>query len=267
MDIPLDGKYQSFLDKNFTKNKSEKLIKLIKPIKTGDTIPKDTLVIMASGDSTLRLKILDKDTPNKGFSTPLILNNYAKEKGITPNYLHWFLSHDFIKQYLISFARGSVILRIPKSIINSLLIPFPTNQSKNHVRSDEIIITKPDNPLKKVIERFYDDYRLNIKNQRYTTAIILAGAITEAILYQLLLDQDIDKKLLEKENNLTLGKLINYVKLLKLDKTLGVPIDEISEVQKNRNSVIHIGLAIKRKSDLNDENIKCFNQIIKFFGI
>lgn len=266
MDTPLDSDYQSFLDKKFRKSKSEKLIKLIEPIKTGDTIPKDTLVIMASGDSTLRLKILDKDTPNKGFSTPLILNNYAIGKGLTPNYLHWFLSQPFIKQYLIKFATGSVILRIPKSDIYNLRVPFPTNQSKNHVLSDETVITKPDNPLKKVINRFYDDYCLNIKHQRYTTAIILAGAITEAILYQMLLDQEIDKKLLEKDHNLALGKLIDYVKLLKLDEKLGVPIDSIEDLRKKRN-LIHIRTAIKNEADINEEDIECFNQIIKFFGI
>jgi hypothetical protein len=38
---------------------------------------------MVSGDTQLQLKILEKDPPNKGFSTPLLLNDFAKSKNIT----------------------------------------------------------------------------------------------------------------------------------------------------------------------------------------
>jgi len=66
--------YQSFLDKKFSKNEKIPIAQLVEYIKTNRTIPKGTLVIMASGDAKLRLKILEKDTSNKGFSTPLKIN-------------------------------------------------------------------------------------------------------------------------------------------------------------------------------------------------
>ena len=75
-----DPVLNSFLDRKFKGNKTFKIDKLIEKIKTGENIPKGTLVIMASGDTQLRLKILEKETPNKGFSMPLILNEFAKSK-------------------------------------------------------------------------------------------------------------------------------------------------------------------------------------------
>src|SRR5881392_4425364 len=99
---------EKFLNNKFRGSKTFKLEKLIDKIKTGNNIPKGTLVIMASGDTQLRLKILDKDTPNKGFSVPLFINTFGKSKNITPNYLHWYLSLKDIRDYLSSFAVGTV---------------------------------------------------------------------------------------------------------------------------------------------------------------
>lgn len=66
--------YQIFPEKKFKNNPKHKLGQLIEAIKTNATIPSGTLVIMVSGDSQLRLKILEKNTVNKGSSTPLLLN-------------------------------------------------------------------------------------------------------------------------------------------------------------------------------------------------
>jgi len=255
----------SYLSKKFKGHKIQKIASLIDNLGRGKTIPKGTLVIMASGDARLRLKILDKDTPHKGFSTPLQLKPEASKKNITPNYLRWYLSQKEVAEELIKHATGSIILRVPKQIIESIPVPIPKKTEFSYEQGD-IALEKESDDFKSLISIFYDDFRLNVDNQRYRTSIILAGAICEIFLFQLLIDYGVEKKLLEGDNQLSLGKMVQYVKLLKIDKDFDVPINHIQEIRKIRNQAVHIG-ANKSKKNYSDTDIEPFNQIIKYFGI
>ena len=256
----------SFLEKKFRKNARPHLAKLIEPIKHGATIQAGTLVVMASGDRKLRLRILENDTPHKGFSEPLRLNSYAIENNITPNYLLWYLSLAPVRDYLLSHATGSVILRVPRKIIHTLPVPLPTRPTKIK-KVDEVIFQKTEDQFSKLVDSFYKDYLHNYSSGRFHTAIILAGAIVEIILYQLLLEQEVNPKILSEDRHLALGKMLDYIRLLKLDQNPDFPITHLVELQKKRNSAVHAGLLIKTQKEFSREDLECFDHIIKHFGI
>ena len=96
------SKYNSCLDKSFHSNKKIKLEKIIEPSKRGTTIPKGTLVLMPFVNGQLRIKILEKNTPDKGFSIPLKLIKKDEGLHLTADYLAWFLKHDFVKDRIFS---------------------------------------------------------------------------------------------------------------------------------------------------------------------
>lgn len=257
--------FNSFIGKRFQGHKIQKLASMIDYLKHGQIIPRGTLVIMASGSTHLQLKILEKDTPHKGFSMPLPIRDSALAKGITPNYLHWFLSQSEISSELMQHARGSVFLRIPKIIIDQIPVPIP-RKIQDWPSQANLILKKDTDEFKSLIAMFYEDFQLNVKHKRYRTAVILAGAICETMLFQLLIECGVEKNLLE-EDKLALGGLIKYVKLLKLDKELGIPLNHIQEIQKSRNKAVHIGASKLTNYVFSHNDVKAFDHIIKYFGI
>ncbi len=259
--------FNSFINKKFQHQRRPKLETLIKKVKIGEIIPEGTLVLKPFGASQLKVEISENDTANKNIFIPLILNDLAESENITPNYLHWFLSLDKTKEYLSSQALGTVFLSIPKPIIYSLPIPAPKHNFIEEEILGETVITKKNESFKKLFNQFYSDYDFNLKKGNYNTANILAGAITEAILYQTLLDNGFDKNLLQNDKNLGLGKLISYFKEFNLVKKIPVPMTHIEVVRKKRNSAIHISGAVKKDASSTKPDFNDFNKVISYFGI
>lgn len=266
MNVSPERNLTSFLDQKFRKNQRVILANLIDPIKHGSVIPAGTLVLMASGDRKLRLKILETNTPHKGFSEPMPLNDYAHEHWVTPNYLLWYLSQEQIREYLLSHATGTVFLRVPRKILHNLLIALPTRVVKPR-NVGEVVIARRDDPFSKLIDEFYKDFRLNFTSGRFRTATILAGAICEVILYQLLIDQGASPKMLSEDRSLALGKMLDYVRLLRLDQASDFPMTHLIDLQKKRNSAIHAGMLISRQRLFLAEDLAPFDHVIRYFGI
>jgi hypothetical protein len=256
----------SYLDSTFAKSKRLPLSALVLKIKSGIMLPAGSLVVIASGDRRLRLKILDKDTPHRGFSEPLLVNGFAAEHRVTPHYLLWYLSKDPVTEYLLHNASGSVFVRVPRKILHALLVPLPTSVIKiNPV--DEFSVAREDTPFSKAIAELYNDYLLNFSNGRYRTAALLAGVICEVILYQLLSEQGINQNLLKDDNGLGFGKLLSYVRVLKLDQSPGFPVSQLVEMQRNRNHSVHAALLVNKRKAVTAKDLECFNPIIKYFGL
>lgn len=258
---------QSILDKKFKTSEKIILTDLIIPVERNEILPEGTNCILSSF-SRLTIRKTTKEIPNDGkfIMYPLLLNDLAKEKGITSNYLQWFFGLKEINDYVSKNTTGTVFIKVPQKIIHNLLIPVPKYNFKV-TSSQEIIIKTEQSEFKTLIDQFYNDYLINLEKGLYSTCIILAAAITETIIYQLLVEEGVDKKILENDRSLGLGKLITYLKLLQLDFKLDIPITHLVELQKKRNSVVHVGLAIKKSKKYDAEDLKCFDEIIKYFGI
>lgn len=256
----------SFLGTKFSNNRRASLGSLVEHSRSGKTLSKGMLVVMASGDRKLRLKILDQDTPHKGFSEPLALNAFATEHKVTPNYLLWYLSHEPVASYLLEQANGAVFIRVPRKVLHALPVPLPTRVTKIKPMV-EFSVTKTDNQFSMLIANLHNDYLLNTSNKRYRTAAILAGAICEVILYQLLVEQGVSQSLLKNDRTLGFNKLLDYIRILKLEQTPGFPMSQLAEIQKIRNAAVHAGLLINSGRDIAVGDLDCFNPVIKYFGL
>lgn len=256
----------SYLDFKFQKNKRVPLGSLIAKLKSGAIIPKGTVVVMASGDRRLRLKILEKDTLHKGFSEPLLLNDFATEHKVTPNYLFWYLSQEQVAGYLLENARGSVFIRVPRKFLYSIVVPLPTTVRKIKVPA-EFSVVKTNDPFSKLLSDLHNDYLLNLSNNRFRTAAVLAGAICEVILYQALLEHGVSQSLLKADRSLGFSKLLDYIRVLKLEQAIGFPMSQLVEIQKNRNYAIHAGLLVNKEREMRSDDLEPFNHVIKYFGL
>lgn len=261
-----NSKLTSFLDSKFSQSKRVSLGSLVKKFRTGDIMPKGTLVLVASGDRRLRLRILQQDTPHKHFSEPLATNVFATEHKVTSSYLLWYLSREPVTSYLLEHATGAVFVRIPRDVLHSLPVPLPTSVRKVQP-VEEFAVTKADNEFSKLIEDLHTDYILNVEKKRYRTAVILAGIICEVILYQSLVEHGVSQGLLKKDHNLAFGKLLDYIRLLKIDQAPGYPISQLLQVQKNRNHAVHAGLLLKAEGELQSDALECFDPIVRYFGL
>ena len=259
-----ERRLMSGLDKQFRGQERVALGKITRRIQYGAVIPSGTFAVMASGDTKLRVKILEAGVAHKNWSVPFPLDDKAARLSITPHYLLWFFSRDFVREYLVNYATGTVILRIPRNLLESLPIPIPKGAA-NRARTDEVVLEKPKSAFGVQLAAFHEDYTFNVEHKRYHTAIILAGAMAEMILYQSLIDQDVDKKVLEDDHNLGLGKMLTYLKLLKLDGD--VPFSDLRELQQKRNAAIHAGLLAKTSDRFGQKDLKCFDHIVRHYGI
>jgi hypothetical protein len=256
----------SYLDSKFQNNRRVTLGSLVKKIRTGETIPSGALVVMASGDRRLRLKMLEQDTPNKGFSEPLVLNDFAAEHKVTANYLHWYLSQPEVANHLVEHATGAVFLRVPRTFLHAIPVPLPTSVTRIKPIM-EFSVVKTNNPFSKIIGDLHNDYLLNVANRRYRTATVLAAAICEVVLYQLLIEHGVNQKLLKSDRGLGMNKLLDYIRILKLEQARGFPLSQLEEIRKNRNSAIHAGLLVSNEHELTASDLDAFNPVIKYFGL
>lgn len=256
----------SFLAAKFSKNKRVPLGALVTPIRSKATIPAGVLVVMASGDRRLRIKLLDRDTPHKGFSEPLALNEFATEHKVTPNYLLWYLSHEQVATFLVEHATGAVFLRVPRKVLHSVPVPLPTRVTRIKPAL-EFSVIKTNNQFSRLIADLHNGYLLNVSNNRFRTASVLAGAICEVILYQLLVEQGVNPSLLKDDRRLGFNKMLDYIRILRLEQARGFPFSQLVEIQRNRNDAIHAGLLVNKKRDMSAKDLECFNPVIKYFGL
>jgi len=90
-------------------------------------------------------------------------------------------SHDFVGEHLLQHATGAVFLRVPKRILHELPIPIPKGVPETSP-TKEIVIKKTDDAFSTQLAAFYDDYVFNVQDERFHTAVILAGAMAEMVI-------------------------------------------------------------------------------------
>ena len=259
-------KLKKIIDRNFIGLKTELLSELILDLpKSNVELQIDTLVLIPAIHGNLTFRKLDKPKLARYGFIPFILSNKSIELGITEEYLQWFFTHDCLSDYWNEVAVGGLLRRIPRKVLLNTIVPVPKNKIIGKIKS-EIEVTSP---FRSYVKTFYEQYRINMKHGQYSTCAILAGVISEAILYQLLLENDVKKSLLDKDNGLGLGKLVTYVELLQLDQTLGLNLQHFKEINKLRNSSVHFGNVLRKNkvAIVTKKDLIVFDEVVKQFGI
>lgn len=255
-----------YLDSKFAGCKRIPLGSLIEKVRANEVIPVGSLVLVATGDRRLRLRILPKDSVYRSFQEPIIPNQFAAEHKVTQAYLSWYLSQEEVANHLVENATGAVFVRLPRKFLHAVLVPLPASVKAIKLVS-EFAVVKMNNRFTTVIGDLHSDYLLNVENKRFRTAMILAGAICEVLLYQMLVEQGVSLKLLKDDRGLGMNKMLDYIRVLKLDETPGFPISQLEQLRKSRNNAVHAGLMVNTDRELTEADLQPINQVIKYFGL
>lgn len=260
--VPIMKKYNDLLNKKFKDCLKVPFRDLTEEISNGQ-VEKDDIIIKNLPNGKLAIEIAKKSQKVKSV--------WAKyrvcDKRVSSQYILWHFSNKEVKDFMGVHAIASVLGQIPLSIIENLVIPIPKLLIHNSTKNKVTVSTKK-NAVREIIRRYYEDYQENYNANRFDTAIILAGAICEAILFEALVEVGISESILSR--NKTLGTLIEYAQIKELDKIFNVNLTHFESIKQHRNKAIHIGLAIKKleNGEIIDKNaFKDFDHIIKNFGI
>lgn len=258
---PIKKRYNNHLNKKFKGCDKLPFSKIANKI-SRENQKKGDILLRNFPDGKLFLLVLKTKPDNKLSNTVYRII----DSRISAEYLIWYLSHNEVKNYLKVHATGGVIRTFPLKLLNELLIPIPkvigAKQKKSKVSFVDSV-----SPLREIIRHFYQDYKDNYEEKRYEAAIILAGAICEAILYEALVDEGVTEDLLSQK---TFGTLIEFAKVKELDKLLNINLTHFENIKKQRNSTIHIGSSLQRYQKgeiINKDAFIDFDHIIKNFGI
>ena len=240
--------------KDFFKKKDIKKFLDVVQIKRPKIIKKEDLVFQNRGFNFL-LKIAEEEKENKAMFFVFEIKNeqYTKE------FILWFFSQKEIQDYLSLFAKGSAINFLPSSFFAKLDIIYPQNITQN-LNSIDISVNSE---FKDVIRIYFKEYQISLKQGNFLSASFLVGSISEAILYQFLLDNKVKKKFLERK---MFGELLEIIGIMNL-KIMN--LEDFKKVNKFRN-LIHPKNALKNINkiyNLETEIEPIFNRIIKNFGI
>jgi hypothetical protein len=256
----------SYLDSKFSGCKRVPLGSLIHKVRPGELVPEGSLMLVTSGDRRLRLRTMPKDTIHRGFQEPILPNEFAGAHKVTQAYLSWYLTQDVVANYLVENATGAVMVRVPRKFLYAVPVPLPASVTKIKTVT-EFSVVKTNNRFSQIIGELHSDYRLNVDNQRYRTATVLAGAICEIILYQLLVEHGVNPKLLKDDHGLGINKMLDYIRVLKIHETPGFPISQLEELRKKRNGAWHAGLLVNAEQELTEQDLQPINPVIKYFGL
>lgn len=259
---PIKQGYLNYLSKKLKDSKKIPFSKLTDKISEGKA-QKGDIVIKTHSSGKLLIEILKSPETVKPNWIIYRINN---EK-VSPEYLLWHFSQPQVKEYINIHAIGGVIRHIPIKIIEEILIPIPKILD-NKSKINRVTLKNENNLVREFIRNYYLDYQENLNNNRYDIAIILAGVICEAILYETLLEVGVPERIISQ--NKTLGNLIEYAIIKEVDKELGIELSHFHNIRIHRNKAVHIGAAVKRleTGEIFDKTVfNSFDQIIKNFGI
>jgi hypothetical protein len=256
----------SYLDSKFRGCKQVPLGALIHKVRSGEVIPAGSLVLTATGDRRLKLRKTPKELVHKNFNEPILPNEFAAEHKVTQAYLSWYLAQDEVANYLVDNSTGVMIVRVPRKFLHAVPVPLPASVKRIKTLM-EFSVVKTNNRFSKIIGELHSDYLLNVSNSRYRTATVLAAAICEVILYELLIEHGVNPKLLKDDHGLGMNKMLDYIRVLKIDATPGFPISQLEELRKNRNGAVHAGLLVNTDRELTEQDLQAFNPVIRYFGL